>query len=403
MPSSGVAAVINSLASTPEDEVNGKNIEAFWWGQDFIGAEEVGIWSHDPTENLDDALEYAPVSDTPEGRYIFSIQFNDSVIPKYLNFDRIDSGACLPYWVGILRDEELIDASCLKSEPYWMEDLQDILTGANLCDILIPGTHDAGAATSYENWGPDGPLEDEVARWTFTQDGTFWTQLVMGIRYLDMRLSYYPDSEFLYYVNHNFVRIAPLYLYLEDISRFLNQTNEILIFDTHSLENNFEDYPEAEKGLLNLIESYLLPWMVPNTYGPNPKLGDIWDISKNIIVTFPGNPSDLYWDQVLHVWGDVNNLDDLFNYFDEQIPYNAGRTSLWSAMTELTPSSVDVTVNRWGGLTGASNITNIPVSLKFRSEWWTQANIVSMDFFLGSDVVDIAIDGNAVRHGECQV
>jgi hypothetical protein len=66
--------------------------------------------------------------------------------------------------------------------------------------------------------------------YNFSQDESVYNQLVYGIRYLDLRVGYYPAYPEKLWVNHNFYRMRPLSEIVQDIKRFVEETNEIVRF-----------------------------------------------------------------------------------------------------------------------------------------------------------------------------
>lgn len=328
----------------------------------------------------------------PEGWFTSDVAWDGSLFPHSL--DNV-SEIYLPYKVNYVRDEITLHSATLTLRPRWMELQRLDLWNTSLTKVVLPGAHDAGASTHN-----GAKAENIVGRWTFTQDETLWQQLVLGARYLDMRIGYYENREGKLYVVHAEVVIAPLQDYLDDVVKFMNQTQEIVIFDIHALYHGFDGHPERHAELVSVLESNFGEWMAPNTLEPNPTMGDLWREGARLIVTYPSKESvssDYLWGSVYHLWGDVNTLDDLEAFMYTGIPQQANRGSLWSAMAEFTPSPTDVVVNKWGGLRGAANITNFPVTNWFRRDWWDQVNVVSMDFLPFSDVVSVAVEANKVR------
>ena len=56
---------------------------------------------------------------------------------------------------------------------------------------MIPGTHDSGAIKQFK-----GYFAHNIAnRYSINQEETVWNQLVMGIRFLDIRVHLYDDQE----------------------------------------------------------------------------------------------------------------------------------------------------------------------------------------------------------------
>lgn len=328
-----------------------------------------------------------------DGWFMSNATWDGSLIPSNLE-DTAES--CLPYKANYVRDNNVLYSSCLMLRPHWMQLLKKDLWDTRLTKVVIPGTHDTGATSYFSSTA----AENVVGRWTFTQDESLWQQLVIGARYLDMRISYYSRTQEKFYVNHGEVIIAPLQRYIDDVVNFMNQTEEIVIFDIHDLVHGFNGYPERHQELIGLLESSFGLWMAPRALGPNPTMSELWDNGSRLIVTYPSSEvssSQFLWHPVYHLWGNVNNIEDLEAYLYTGIPQQMNRGSLWSAMAQFTPSAMDVVLNSWSGLRGAATLTNYPVTSWFRQDWWDQVNIIAMDFLLFSDVVYVAVEANKLR------
>lgn len=358
-----------------------------WFGMDVSEGDRVQLVD---TE-IQTILSTAEVTE-PDGWFMTDVTWDGSLFPD--NLDGV-SEIYLPYKANYLRNETVLHTSTLSLRPRWMELLREELWNTSLTKVALPGSHDAGASTHNGAMG-----ENIVGRWTFTQDETLWQQLVLGARYFDMRIGYYEKRPEKFYVHHGEVVIAPLQGYLDDVVKFINQTEEIVIFDIHGLNSGFNDHPERHVELINILESNFGEWMAPITLEPNPTMGELWRDGARLIVTYPSQEnsnSSYLWESVYHLWGDVNNLEDLEMFLYTGIPQQVNRGSLWSAMAEFTPTATDIAINKWGGLRGAANITNFPVTSWFRQDWWDQVNIVSMDFLPYSDVITISVEANKLR------
>lgn len=368
-------------------------LEAHWFGMvDVEDGDWVGLWSHDPEEGLDAPLGEYSVS-TTDGSFRTGQRWNGSLIPDDLTGTQ---DMCLPYWVGYVSKGMLTHSSCLMIRPHWLSGLRASLMDTRLSKVVLPGSHDAGASGHFGL----AIIGDLVGRWTFTQDESLWQQLVLGSRYLDIRIAYYNNTQEKFFINHGEVRIAPLQGYLDNVASFMEQTEEIVIFDIHGLQLGFDGHPERHEELIKLLESNFQKWMVPKSLSPDPTLGEIWTSGSRLIVTYPSSEasaSPYFWNNVYHLWGDVNEVEDLEAFLYTSVPQQVNRGSLWSSMAELTPTVLDVTLDRWGGLRGAAAVTNTPVTQWVREDLWDQVNIVAMDFLPASDVVAIAIEANKLK------
>ena len=72
-----------------------------------------------------------------------------------------------------------------------------------------------------------------LQKFSINQDEDVWTQLLFGIRYLDLRVSHYPETAEKFWTVHDFVKINPLHEVISDVRRFMSVTNEMVILDFH--------------------------------------------------------------------------------------------------------------------------------------------------------------------------
>jgi hypothetical protein len=126
-------------------------------------------------------------SDYPEGYYKSKIKFGQPWLPGNWEYRetlmRADSGPhCFPYWIASIRGSDIIDSRCLGIQPTWMNDNRLQIGTQKIGNLFIPGTHNSGAFSGVPKF-----LENYI----LNQDRSIWTQLVHGIRYLDLRIGYY--------------------------------------------------------------------------------------------------------------------------------------------------------------------------------------------------------------------
>lgn len=76
------------------------------------------------------------------------------------------------------------------------------------------------------------------------------------------------------------------------------------------------------------------------------------------------------------------------------------RSSLYpnSDMAELTPSTMDVLINRDKGLAKMADNVNLRVSNLYENRLFKVANIISVDFIRGSRIVELALKFNDKKH-----
>ncbi|PSN45286.1 hypothetical protein C0J52_17535 [Blattella germanica] len=169
----------------------------------------------------------------------------------------------------------------------------------------------------------------------------------------------------LFWVNHDLIRVAPLIPVLREVKRYLLRTQgEVVILDLHRFPVGFQGRPARHRRLVSLLTRELAALALPSSaVTASTLLRDIWDRKDNrrLIVA----------------------------YGDKTI---AG--ALWAAMAELTPTPLDVMFNPSGSLRSMADSVNRNLTDWFRNQWWPHTNIVATDFFLGNNLIDVAVSTN---------
>ena len=343
-------------------------------------------------------------------------------IPNFEAGDLIDD-SCQYFWVAYVRQNGQVAAcSCLRARPNWMWDLKDQLQNAPLRKTLLPGTHDACAYARFQ-----GGISNNIAtKYAVAQSEDLFNQLALGVRYLDVRILQRPgNEEARFWTNHGAYIFRPLFEDTALVREFLSRTNEIVIFDIHGLDG-MGDEPDSHQELQTLLYNEFSPWMAPQNLTWDVTLGQLWALNKRLIVTYNDEANQVgvpyLWSAVQHQWGNVNKVGELQIYL-QGVMDTASQGSLefpWSAMAELTPSTSDVITDSLGGLRNAADAVNRNiylflylkkkkvyknnvffvsenVTVWFRDLWSKEATIVATDFFLGNNIVDVAIKENQRR------
>lgn len=66
-------------------------------------------------------------------------------------------------------------------------------------------------------------------------------------------------------------------------------------------------------------------------------------------------------------------------------------------MAELTPTTWDVLMDRFNGLRNMADEVNSKVSLWYYEEWGPSANIVAVDFYRGTNLMETSLYWNTKR------
>ncbi|CAH1400963.1 unnamed protein product [Nezara viridula] len=284
------------------------------------------------------------------------------------------------------------------------------LENLELTSLFIPGTHNSGSYRRAETTGQ----RDSSGRYIITQDQNLWQQLVYGVRYLDLRIGYYSqrkngsetsedDSSF--WINHDLIKIRQLLPLLDDLKQFMKKTKEeIVILDLHRFPLGFTGRPFRHQHLVKLLERELKEYAVPFKKDYIPTLGSIWDQGKRIIISYGDNivaqEFDWLWPPIRQLWGNKQTTEGLRDYLDKCMTNDSLRDpgrGLWAAMAQLTPGPLDLLFNPKGSLRIMASQINSNLTEWCRDRWWDKANILAMDFFLGTDAITTAILSNVFK------
>ncbi|XP_012232583.1 PI-PLC X domain-containing protein 3 isoform X2 [Linepithema humile] len=328
---------------------------------------------------------------------------------------------CLDYYAVLYKDGDISSSSCLQIWPTWMYDLRREIGMLPIGSLMIPGTHNSGC---YKHG--DSTRQDAFQQYLMTQDRDVWTQLVHGIRYLDIRVGYYPsisngttfDEEgnnvSRFWVNHDILRMTPLSEILRDVRNFLDAARgEVVIMDFHRFPVGFEDMPNRHRKLVDILSQVFEGLILKpdrGIEGLGPTLNDIWTSGKRLIICYNNkhvvNEYDWLWPPLTQAWGNQQTAEGLFEYLNEEISGSKRRRNsenpLWAVMAELTPYALDLFFNLSGGLRQMADSVNRNLTVKFQEEWWKETNIVATDFFLGNDLISVSRMSNIKKSNIAQ-
>ncbi|OQR74917.1 hypothetical protein BIW11_08764 [Tropilaelaps mercedesae] len=341
---------------------------------------------------------------------------SDGQITTHISFPRVIFNKthlhdeCLDYWVALVRREQLpsggrqrtmVAHGCFRAQPYWMWKNRQTLKHLTLRQMMIPGTHNSGM---YSFYNPRAIRV--VADFKYTQEEDIFNQLAYGIRCLDLRISASGSAHSpKYKIAHDVLSgDASVLEVLRQVKDFVEVTNEIVILDLHRFPNGF-DNEAAHQRFIDFLRQELGDLIIPYNTALDRSLQHVWngDGRGRIVVCY--NARLLTVNQSLHLgvrhlWADTNIPNALKSYFDRKV-CEAEKYGLYyfhAAMAELTPTVVNIIFEgHKGGLRKMADETNPRVARWFRREYRTCANIVATDFFLGADIVSVAIHSNIER------
>jgi len=386
--SPGIYLSINALAYTESDgTVVKRRLEATWHGRQ-VSEGDLILLELGGAERPD--LEIQPALH-PDGFYVSDVQ-----VP-YLDVEglgNISSSCMFDYRVSWLDAEGVVLAeSCLRMEPSWQYEHRDVLAKMKVGDLMLAGSHDAGAYRDYEGEGDDNWATSAV----YAQEEDLLNQLLWGSRFLDIRVGNYPTLEDQFWLVHGIIKTHSLMEGISQVKEFLRLSRDVLVWEINGFE---QPWTAADhETLKSLLVSEFGRWLVsPGELGWSTTLQDIWsreDLPSEegrIIITYNNGYTDpqLFFREVLGGWGDVNEPEALYQYLNEAVGLATNNPAYqpWKPNCQMTPTAIDIIGGRWSGLREMADAVNRNVSGWWREEWTELGSTFSIhDFILSTDMV----------------
>lgn len=385
---SHVGVIISPILSA--DEI--RRIEIYWSHSCLGSGDSIALYTEEPSNNATPIYSFQPTATSGIRRTGITANFVPS---SNLTFKR----QCLGYYVAWLRNGAIMKTNCLETRPNWMANRKNELGPLRFRDIFLPGTHNSGSYSINKV-----PTADTiVTKYAICQDEDILAQLIYGVRYLDIRVGYYGTADPVWWINHGIIRIVSMQKVIDDVKTFLDQTKEIVIFDVQEFPIGFGTDLTIHKQLVAYLEQQFADYLLPKSYGWSASLDTIWASGRRLIIGYDQNSVvsqyDTIWPCVTHQWGNVRTLSALYTYLN-RIESNALGSAVVnprSAMAQLTPDTLDVILDRLGGLRKMAEDVNMNVTTWYNTEFQNTANIVAVDFFKGTGIIETAIEWNDKR------
>uniref|UniRef100_A0A182IVA7 Phosphatidylinositol-specific phospholipase C X domain-containing protein n=1 Tax=Anopheles atroparvus TaxID=41427 RepID=A0A182IVA7_ANOAO len=310
---------------------------------------------------------------------------------------------CYGYYAYFVRPNgTVLAAHCLRLFPTWMNDLRSHLGAFRMRELFLPGTHDS--ASYKRNFDPQHQ-ETIITKYALTQDDDIRSQLLQGVRYLDLRVGYYKNNAHQFWANHGISRMHPLVLVLEQIKRYALETREIIVVDVQEFPVGFGKGYDVHTKLIGFLQSALAEVMADPAIGWQGTLGDVWARGKTVLLCYDHEFAarsypHVVWRSVQQRWGNVQNVNDLEKYlFKAHHPAGFREYSYRPVadMAELTPDPWGVITDRYGGLRKMADSVNRFVTKWYFEDLGPTANVVAVDFVRGTSIVEAAIYWNLKR------
>jgi len=389
MEGPNIFLTVSSIAKSKNGVLRDRLIEINWNDAEPEPGDWVGLYDHHPDESGTDPLSQVAVT-LPRGYIKSDYRFERQGL-------RQGQDPCLGWWIAYVRDSKVLLTNCLQIYPTWMQDSKDIIGDTPLHNLMIPGTHNSGAWKEY-----DGPNSDTVfLRYLVNQDESVYNQLMHGIRYLDIRVGYYTTGSEKFWINHDFYRMRPLSSLVNDVKKFVQESKDIVILDFHRFPVGF-DRRERHNQLVEYLNSELERYTVPSTFWPNATPNDIWSVNRSVIISYSDTRTAQHhpnlWPPLPQEWGDKRSLPNLKSFLLESVKKRGGKGQVWAAMAEFTPKPLDIVLRPTQGLRNMAQTVNIPLTYWFNDKsFFSRANVIATDFFLGNNLVQKSINSNYKR------
>ncbi|KAH8395280.1 hypothetical protein KR222_008193, partial [Zaprionus bogoriensis] len=389
------------------------------WGPDcYAPPEWIGIYREDPTiSSLQPEQRIVGIeqrwgrrqTDFKLGKLHFPGGWNRQDEPPVAK--RYPKGICLPYYAASYNGTELLTVDCLKIQPNWLAQLKDA-SRMPFRQLFLPGSHAAGAYVT--NYSKTKSLL--VKDYLVAQHFDVWTQLVFGIRYLDLSVGYRSQSpqearsaDNFWLVNENMF-INPLRDVLRDVRRFALRSQEPLVLDFSSFPIGFYKHPEVYSDLYQLIRQEL----ADVAYERNVSLSEncaernyaqLQRAGRQVLLLFPTEElphpekeSSLLcppWQRFSAGFMNVSQTLDYMRLLFSRKPDSPVQDN--DGWVFLAVKSIEQALNAHKLQTAKERaaLVNPKVSLWLNGPWGLNANVVAMDYFSSTNLVDLAIRVNA--------
>lgn len=269
----------------------------------------------------------------------------------------------------------------------WMSYFQN----KSIHELVIPGSHDS-FAYDFKILGPNESGMPRIANlfiklWAKCQSKTIYEQLLMGIRYFDMRITKYNGE---YYTIHSLIAV-PVNQVLHDILLFIDTfPTEKIILDFNHLY--IDDVKEFEEYLKFQIGDKAISNNNDNI------VAAIGTLDKPLFVFVDDDNTSFFNSNILNsFWHDTNDVNLLTTSMSEES--KEGLLRITQAI--LTPTQTDVLLGIFLFFIFPSSLKALTYKNKQRIYDYLELDIQNKNIiitdFVDEDYVDLCIRENVRR------
>ncbi|KAL1430046.1 hypothetical protein MTO96_015527 [Rhipicephalus appendiculatus] len=288
------------------------------------------------------------------------------VFPRY-NWTSLTTDDCLGFWAVLsTRESPVAATSCLRARPRWMRQHCRELGHLRFVDLFVPGTHNSAM---YDTASPDHVTIFD--HFLLNQEETILNQLLYGIRSLDLRVQ---ESRGEFWITHDLIKgQLTVRDVLRQVRQFVQETGEPVLLDFHRFTTGFRKRdPNPHENHVRLVQL-------------------ITEELRGLLLFRNATRVEHVGQGVKHLWANTNDVSTLQSFLDEKVCEPTFDTPT-SAMAQTTAQLPFLKSNR-----KMAQEVNAQVTRWFRETWWRCANLVATDFFLGTDMINVAIESNLRR------
>lgn len=268
------------------------------------------LWKFgDPPRNV----LYSMKVQEPSGWWTTNVRFDMTLLGQVTI-----NTTCYGFWIHLINTNgTVIKSNCWTANPKWMNSIRANIGDIKIRNLFIPGTHDSGAFKL--NFDPK-TMDNRLNKYTITQDDEIRSQLMHGIRYLDLRVGHFPRQDHTFWIVHSISRFQPLIEVLTAVKEFVEETNEIVIIDFQEFPIGFQNNPDRiHQKLAQFVYDNMKDVFVEPIGSWDLTLNDVWAKRRNVIIGYdkPGVQfqfSGFLWESVEHRWPNKQNISSLLKY-----------------------------------------------------------------------------------------
>ncbi|KAK0157139.1 hypothetical protein PV327_011364 [Microctonus hyperodae] len=236
-------------------------------------------------------------------------------------------------------------------------------------------------------------------------DGSIFNQLIMGARYFDLRPGKHNGKYWIYHGNY---QMTPLQQTIDDVKRFMKNTQEIVFLSFKEFIHGFEtsrDHREFIKYLNKQFKDHLLP----SGQSWDSSFKSIWNIGKRLLISYDNynyRNSFTMWRPISQKWGNAQSLGNLRNFL---IRVETIRQRPRASMAELTMSDNTIIshaiaevlgIGKWS-LRQMASSTGPHVTQWYNEFLYENASIIAVDYLNATGIVEVALEWNDRKFSSC--